>query len=81
MERCPGRVLVSVLVVALSLAAGLVAGAWLSLARARRALTICGVVSVMVAWKVACRMGAFHAIWMSNTANCIPLSTYAYRRR
>jgi hypothetical protein len=77
MERCPGRVLVSVLVVALSLAAGLVAGAWLSLARARRALTICGV----VAWKVACRMGAFQAIWMSNTANCIPLSTYAYRRR
>ena len=59
----------SVLVAALSLAAVLVAGAWLSLARARRAVTMLGVVSVMVAWKVACRMGAFHTIWMPNTSN------------
>ncbi len=40
MERCRGRVLVSVLVVALSLAAVLVAWASLSVARARRALTM-----------------------------------------
>ena len=43
--------------------------AWVSLARARRAVTMPGVVSVMVAWKVAWRVGAFHTIWMSNTAN------------
>ena len=67
MERCPGRVLASVLVAALC--AVLVAGAWLPVARASRALTMPGVVSVMVAWMVACRMGAFHAIWMSKAAN------------
>ena len=44
-EPCPGRVLVSVLVVALSLSAVLVAGACLSVARASKALMMpgCGV--------------------------------------
>ena len=28
-----------------------------------------GLVSVIVAKKVACRIGAFHRIWMSNAAN------------
>ena len=51
-----------------ALFAGDVAGVWVSLARVSRSVMTWGVVSVMVAWKVACRMGAFHTIWMSKTA-------------
>ncbi len=39
------------------------------LARVRRPATMPGVVSVMVARKVAWRSGGFHRIWMSNAAN------------
>ncbi len=67
MERCPGRDAGVCAGGGLSLVAVLVAGVWLPVARARRAFTMLGVVSVMVAWKVACRMGAFHTIWMPNT--------------
>ena len=39
------------------------------LARMSRAVMTSGVVSVMVAWMVAWRRGAFHTIWMSNAAS------------
>ena len=43
------------------------------LARANRAAMMPGVVSVMVARKVACRMGAFQMIWMSNASEQLGL--------
>ncbi len=47
----------------------LVAWAGPVLARMSRAVMTSGVVSVMVAWMVAWRMGAFHTIWMSKAAS------------
>jgi hypothetical protein len=40
-----------------------------ALARMSRAVMTSGVVSVMVAWMVAWRRGAFQTIWMSNAAS------------